>query len=76
MFDMKTAIANMGFNNIRYKNPLRAGGTIRAETEIIELKETSGPDRRLVIHKETCMNQRGEVLIEREQTHLIMRRPQ
>ncbi len=75
MFDMETAIANMGFNNVRFKVPLRAGDTIKVEMEITEKKETSKADRGLVIHTETCINQRGEAVAEMEVVHLVKRKP-
>jgi len=75
MFDMETAIANMGFNNVRFKTPLRAGDTIKVEMEVTGKKETSKADRGLVIHTETCINQRGEVVAEMEVVHLIKRKP-
>lgn len=75
IFDLETTIANMGFDSIRFKNPLRAGDTIRTEVEIIRMRETSKPDRGLVTHREVCRNQKGEILVESENTHLVMRRP-
>ena len=66
----------MGLDKVRFKGPLRAGDTIYVEFEVIELKETSRPDRGIMVHRSQCINQRGEVLIENEATHLMRRRPQ
>ena len=71
-----TVIALVGLNNIRIKAPIRAGDTIRVEMEIIDKKETSRPDRGLLTHRETCINQRGEAIIEAEVLHLMKRKPQ
>ena len=70
-----TAIAMVGLDKIKIKSPLRAGDTIRVVAEIVDKKETSRPDRGIVVHKETCLNQRDEVVAEVEVTHLIKRKP-
>ena len=71
----ETVIALLGLDKIRFKEPLRAGDTIHVEMEIVELKETSKPDRGIVVHRSTCLNQKGEVVVESETTHMIKRRP-
>ena len=70
----ETLIALVGINNARITGPLRAGDTITVEIEIIAKRETSKKDRGVVTHKETCRNQRGEVLAVCEASHLIKRR--
>jgi len=70
----ETVIALMGIDKIRIKAPLRAGDTIRVEMEVTEKRETKRPDRGLIVHKSTCRNQRGEVIVETETSHLLMRR--
>jgi acyl dehydratase len=69
-----TVIALLGLDRIRFKAPLRAGDTVHVEFEVIDLKETSKPDRGIMVHRSKCINQRGEVLIENEATHLMQRR--
>jgi acyl dehydratase len=71
----ETSIALVGIDKVRFKNPLRAGDTIEVELEIIDKRETKNPERGIVIHRETCLNQRGEVILEQEVTHLMMRKP-
>ena len=71
-----TVIALVGLDKVRFKGPLKAGDTIHVEFEVVELKETSRPDRGIMVHRSRCVNQRGEVLIENEATHLMLRRPQ
>jgi acyl dehydratase len=70
----ETVIALVGLDKVRFKAPLRAGDTIHVEFEVINLKETSKPDRGIMVHKSKCLNQKGEVLIECEATHLMRRR--
>lgn len=69
-----TAMAMVGLDKIKVKSPLRTGDTVRVVVEIAEKKETSRPDRGIVIHKETCYNQRDEVVAEAEVTHLVKRK--
>jgi acyl dehydratase len=71
----ETVIALVGIDKVRIKASLRPGDTIYVDMEIIKVKETSKPDRGMVTHKSTCVNQRGEMVLENEATHLIRRRP-
>lgn len=75
VFDDDTTICGAGIRNVNFVNPLRVGDTIRSEVEFIEKKETSKADRGLVTHREICKNQRGETILEVEETHLVRRRP-
>ena len=72
--DLETAIAVVGLDKIRFRSPLRAGDTIKVEVELVEKKETSKADRGITVHKETCKNQRGEIVAEMESTHMVKRR--
>jgi acyl dehydratase len=69
-----TVIALVGLDKVRFKGPLRPGDTIHVESEVIDLKETSNPERGIMVHRSKCINQRGEVIIEAEATHLMKRR--
>lgn len=60
-----------GFKEVRFKAPVLAGDTIKIEMEIIEKRETSRPGQGLVIHKSVCKNQRGEVVMEVENVHVV-----
>lgn len=70
-----TMIGLVGINNVRFKNPLRAGDTIHDEFEIIDLRETSRSDRGLMVDRTICKNQKGAVVAEVEFTHMVIRRP-
>lgn len=74
MWDEETMLALMGIDEIRIKAPLRPGDTLRVEMEITEKRETSKPDRGIIIHKSVCKNQRGEEVAETEAAHLLKRR--
>jgi len=75
VFDDETTICAVETKNVRYVNPLRIGDTIGVEVEFIDKKETSKADVGLVAHKEVCKNQKGETILEVEETHLVQRRP-
>lgn len=71
----ETVIALVGLDKVRFKAPLKPGDTIHVEFEVTDLRETRSPDRGIMVHRSRCLNQRGEVLIENEATHLMKRRP-
>ena len=75
LFDLDTMIALLSVDRIAFPAPVRPGDTIRVEIEITANRETSKPDRGIIVHKETCWNQRNELVVESEGTHLVMRRP-
>jgi len=75
VFDDDTTICGLGISKVDFVGPLRAGDTIRAEVEFTAKRESSKKDRGLVTHRETCRNQRGEVVLVIEETHLVKRRP-
>ena len=70
-----TLIAFMGFNSLRFTAPVKAGDTIRAEIKVTSRKETSNPERGIVIRELRVFNQRDECVQEAEQVFLIKRRP-
>ncbi|MFC1981578.1 MaoC family dehydratase [Chloroflexota bacterium] len=71
----ETVVGLVGIDKVRMKNPLRAGDTIKVEMEITDMRETRNPRHGIVVHKEICLNQRGEILLGDEVTHLMMRKP-
>ncbi|HZQ07781.1 MAG TPA: MaoC/PaaZ C-terminal domain-containing protein [Anaerolineae bacterium] len=58
---------------IRYKGPVKFGDTVHMELIVKEKRETSKPDRGVVIFDTPILNQRGEKVIEMQWT-LLMRR--
>jgi len=73
-FMKKSVIALM---EIKWKflKPVFIGDTIHLEVEIIEKKETSKPDRGIVILKRTVVNQKGDAVQEGDIIMMIRRRP-
>ena len=58
-----TAIANLGWDEVRFPKPLFHGDTIRVETEVIELRESrSRPNAGIVTFLHRAYNQKGELV--------------
>lgn len=70
-----TLVALVGLDKIRFRAPVRPGDTLRVEMEVTDKKESSKPDRGLIVHKSICRNQRGETVAETEASHLVKRKP-
>lgn len=75
LLDLDSIIALLAIDKIVFRAPVRPGDTIRVEIEITGKRETSKADRGIIVHKETCWNQRNELLVESEGSHLVRRRP-
>ena len=58
---------------IQYKNPTKFGDTVHLELKVFEKKETSKPDRGIVIFETHVCNQEGKAIIEGRWT-LMMKR--
>jgi acyl dehydratase len=55
-----TAIANLGWDEVRFPKPLFHGDTIRVETEVLELRESrSRPGAGIVVFLHRAYNQHG-----------------
>lgn len=70
-----TLIAWLEIRNYRFLKPVLIGDTVHGETEIVEKRETSKPDRGIVVQRVRVLNQRGEVVQEGEFVTMIRRRP-
>jgi itaconyl-CoA hydratase len=68
-------VANLGWKNVQFPNPLRAGDTVYAESEILGKRESqSRPDQALMHVKTRAVNQRGEEVCSFERRLLIYKR--
>ena len=57
-----TTIANLGFEETEFPNPVFIGGTIRVESEVLAKRESkSKGDRGIVPFEHRGVNQRGEL---------------
>lgn len=58
-----TAVANLGWDEVRFPKPLFHGDTIRVETEVIELRESrSRPEAGIVTFLHRAYNQHGKLV--------------
>jgi acyl dehydratase len=69
-----TLIAWLEIRNYRFLKPVLIGDTVHGETEILEKRETSRPDRGVLVQRVRVVNQRGEVVQEGEFVTMVKRR--
>lgn len=71
-----TAVANLGWDEVRFPKPVFIGDTLRVETEVHQLKESrSRPDQGIVTFLHRAYNQRGELVAHCKRTGLQRKRP-
>ncbi|MFN6977551.1 MAG: MaoC family dehydratase [Gemmobacter sp.] len=71
-----TAVANLGWDDVRFPAPVFHGDTIRVETEIADLRDSrSRPNAGIVTFLHRAYNQRGELVASCKRTGLQLRRP-
>ena len=71
-----TAVANLGWDEVRFPAPLFHGDTIRVETEVLELRESrSRPDNGIVIFEHRAFNQHDKLVGICKRTALMLRQP-
>ncbi len=69
-----TLVANLGYDKLVMPKPVFLGDTLRAETEVIGLKESqSRPAAGVVTFLHACLNQRDEVVCQCERAALLKR---
>jgi len=68
--------ATLAFLGLRwkFKGPIKIGDTIRVRAKVIGKRETSKPDRGIVILERQVINQKGEVVQEGETDLMVARR--
>ena len=71
-----TTIGNLGWEEVAFPKPVFAGDTIRAETEIVALRESkSRPTQGIVTFLHRGFNQRDEEICRCRRVALMMRKP-
>lgn len=71
-----TAVANLGWDDVRFPKPLFHGDTIRIETEVVELRESkSRPNQGIVTFVHRAFNQRNELVAHCRRSGLQMKKP-
>lgn len=70
------AVANLGWDEVRFPKPLFHGDTLRVETEVVELRESkSRPNAGIVTFLHRAYNQRGELVAHCKRMGLQLKRP-
>lgn len=70
-----TLVANLGYDKLVMPRPVFIRDTLRAETEVIGLKESrSRPQAGIVTFLHRCLNQRDEIVCQCERSALIHRK--
>lgn len=70
-----TTIANLGFEETVFPNPVFIGDTIRVETEVLAKRESkSKADRGIVTFEHRAVNQRGELVCRVKRLGMMLRR--
>ncbi|WP_066556179.1 MaoC family dehydratase [Croceicoccus bisphenolivorans] len=71
-----TAVANLGWDEVRFPAPVFHGDTIRVETEVLELRESkSRPDQGIVTFQHRAYNQRDELVASCKRAGLQLKKP-
>ena len=71
-----TAVANLGWDEVRFPKPLFHGDTIHVETEVIDLRQSrSRPDQGIVTFEHRAYNQHGELVAHCKRSGLQRKRP-
>lgn len=71
-----TAVANLGWDEVRFPNPLFHGDTINIVTEVIDLRESkSRPDAGIVTFLHKAFNQKGELVGSCKRSGLQRKKP-
>jgi acyl dehydratase len=71
-----TAIANLGWDEVRFPGPVFIGDTLRVETEVAELRESnSRPEAGIVTFIHRAYNQRDELVASCKRSGLQRKKP-
>lgn len=70
-----TALAGLGFDAVRFLQPMRPADVLQVRTEIKSMRVTSKPDRGLVVLALATFNQRQEQIFGMDLLALVSRRP-
>lgn len=66
---------NLGWQNVKMPHPLFVGDTVRAETEVIETRDSrSRPNMGIISVRSRGLNQHGNVVLELERSVLVYRK--
>ena len=68
------AIANLGYDEVKHEGPVHVGDTLRAETEVLDMRKSkSRPDRGIVEVFTRAYNQNDELILSFRRNVLVPR---
>ncbi|WP_336964168.1 MaoC family dehydratase [Sphingobium aquiterrae] len=71
-----TLVANLGYDKLVHPSPVFIGDTMRAESEVVELKESrSRPNAGIVTFSHRLINQRDQIVCQCLRSALILKAP-
>ncbi len=71
-----TTVGNLGMDDVRFPAPVFHGDTIRAETEVLEIRASkSRPNQGIVTFNHRAYNQRNELVGTCKRAALMLRKP-
>lgn len=71
-----TAVANLGWDEVRFPKPVFVGDTLRIQTEVVELRDSkSRPDAGIVTFVHRAFNQRDELVASCRRSGLQRKKP-
>jgi acyl dehydratase len=70
-----TTLGNLGYEEIRFPNPVRIGDTLRSETHVLSKRESKKyPNAGIVTFEHVGYNQRNEVVCRAKQVSLQLKK--
>ena len=71
-----TTVANLGWDEVRFPQPLFHGDTIRIETEVLELRESkSRPENGIAVFEHRAFNQHDDLVGVCKRSALMLKKP-
>jgi len=73
---LSTTVANLGFDEVRFPEPVFVGDTLRVETEVHKKRESkSRADTGIVTFRHRAFNQRNEEVANCKRIALVLKKP-
>jgi acyl dehydratase len=71
-----TTLGNLGWEEVKFPQPVRVGDTLRAETRVLAKRESrSHPDSGIVTFEQRAFNQRDEEVASCRRAALMLKKP-
>jgi acyl dehydratase len=72
-----TTVANLGWDEVRFPEPVFHGDTLHIQSEVLEKRESrSRPDNGIVVFAHRAYNQRDELVAHCKRTALMLKKPE